>query len=160
MKKGVPKVCSSRSTATERPGVSGTLAAAIGPSCRIVHRRFAEEDIGAILLQNLVDSVRIGVKPGPNRLHCHRFQRNFTQFCQDFSGSGESLARLGRIGYAPDRAVRHDEPRGTLNMDEEGIDLARQPGNLEPLSGQRAMLDGGAVVILDQTAGVWRAKAR
>ena len=32
MKKGVPNVCSSRSTATERPGVSGTFAAATGPS--------------------------------------------------------------------------------------------------------------------------------
>ena len=41
------------------------------------------------------------------------------------------------------------EPRRALNMDEEGVHLAFEPGDFEVLPGKRARLDRGAVEIFD-----------
>ena len=42
------------------------------------------------------------------------------------------------------------EPRRALHMDEEGVDLVGEPGDLQALAGQRAALDRAAVEIFDQ----------
>ena len=43
------------------------------------------------------------------------------------------------------------QPRRALDMDEEGVDLVGQPGDLQPVAGKRAPLDRGAVEIFDRS---------
>ena len=107
------------------------------PERRIVDRRLAEEDEGAVLpagfrrcgrdcrgasarIDCMVTSAS-GISPSSTRM---------------LPGAGEAMAGLGRIGDAAQRAVGHPQPRRALHMDEEGIDLVararRSPARCRP----------------------------
>jgi hypothetical protein len=117
MKNGVPNVCSSRSTAIERPGVSGTLAAATGraPDRRPAHRgkkmkeRFCQR----------ISFTRSGFSANQARIDCivTSFQRNLAEIGQHPPGAGKTLTGLRRIGDAAQRSHRSSQPRGALDME-------------------------------------------
>ena len=73
---------------------------------RIVDRRVAKEDVGAVLPQDLVDAVRISREPGSYRLHRHLAQRNLADIGEDFSRAGKALAGFGGIGDAAQASRR------------------------------------------------------
>ena len=61
--------------AAGRPPPSGPASAALSrprwARARVVDRRLAEEDVGAVLPENLVDALRVSRQPGADRLHRH-----------------------------------------------------------------------------------------
>ena len=117
--------------ASERPGVNGTPAAAIGPQGGIGSRRFAKENVGAVTGERR-----------PALLGGKTIEPAAKRIGGGFGGAGhdaafEHQARHGKIGMpafgregdAHEIASRQAKPRCALHVNEKGLDGAFHEGN-------------------------------
>src|SRR5690606_10661658 len=80
-------------------------------------------------------------------LHRHLFARNDVAFDQDAPDRRITVAVVRIVVYAHHRAIVHADARRALDLDEQQVGLALEPGNFQPASGDGAILDLGPVVI-------------
>ena len=106
--------------------------------------QLAEEDVAQVLAHQRAAAVGLGAHPGDDRLHRRPARRQDAALAQQPADGDIFAAVLVGIADAHDRAVGQPQPPGALDLEEEQVDRVGRPGDLQPLAGQRAVLDLGA----------------
>ena len=141
------------------PGVSGTpcapgrLGVDVEPGDAEEHERL----VGAAHLLGLVGILR---HPLADAVHRHFLARDEVALDQDAPDRRVGMAVVGVVVDPQHRAVFEAHARRALDLDGHRLPVILEPGDLEPLAVERAVLDRAAIEIgLDLLLGVEAADA-
>ena len=108
---------------------------------------FAKEHVGAVLPPQFVGAVGVLLHPLPDLLHRHLILGDDVALDQDAADRRVGKAVMRVVIDADGGAVLEAHPRRALDLREQQIGLVLEPDDFEAATGNRAVLDLGAIVI-------------